>query len=141
MPSRVGLLCLKHFIFTMENLNDAGKRRVAIYIRVSTQEQKIDGYGLEAQRKRLKDYVENNKALNFVTKNEWIFTDTHTGSDLNREKLNDLMKGVREKKFDAVLVWKIDRLSRSLKHLLTLFEEFEKNEVSFISVQENIDFK
>ncbi len=125
----------------MENLNDSSKRRVTIYIRVSTQEQKIDGYGLEAQRKRLKDYVENNKALNFVTKNEWIFTDTHTGSDLNREKLNDLMKGVREKKFDAVLVWKIDRLSRSLKHLLTLFEEFEKNEVSFISVQENIYFK
>ena len=115
------------------------KRRVAIYIRVSTAEQKIDGYSLEAQTKRLLEYV-NNPAFNYITKKEWLFYDVHTGSDLNREELNTLMEGVRKKKFDAVLVWKIDRLSRSLKHLLGIFDEFEKNEVSFISVQENIDF-
>ncbi len=117
-------------------------RKVAIYIRVSTQEQKVEGYGLEAQKKRLLDFVENSKnSLNLHTKKEWIFSDTHTGSDLNRPALQDLRKKLKEKKFDAVLVWKIDRLSRSLKHLLSLFEEFEKNEVSFISVQENLDFR
>lgn len=121
--------------------NADSQRKVAIYIRVSTAEQKIDGYSLEAQRKKLISYVEANKTAGYITKNEWIFTDTHTGSDLNREALLKLRKMVREKKFDAVLVWKIDRLSRSLKHLLTIFEEFEQNEVSFISVQENIDFK
>ncbi|QQS59373.1 recombinase family protein [Candidatus Peregrinibacteria bacterium] len=124
--------------FPSEN---SGKRRVAIYIRVSTAEQKIEGYSLEAQRKKLLDYVNNNTALNLTTKEEWIFTDTHTGSDLVRPQLEKLREGVRERKFDAVLVWKIDRLSRSLKHLLMMFEEMEKHDVSFISVQENIDFK
>lgn len=120
--------------------NSGKKNRVAIYIRVSTTEQRIDGYGLEAQERKLVDYV-NNKGANYETKSAWIFRDTHTGSDLNREKLNELREAVRNKKFDSVLVWKIDRLSRSLKHLLAIFEEFERNDVSFISVQENIDFR
>lgn len=117
------------------------ERRIAVYIRVSTQEQKIDGYGLEAQEKKLLEYIKNNKSQNYITKKEWIFVDTHTGSDLNREGLQRMIQAVKEKKIDAVIVWKIDRLSRSLQHLLTIFEDFEKNNVSFISVQENIDFR
>lgn len=122
-------------------INSEGKRKVAIYIRVSTTEQKIDGYGLEAQKSKLLDYVNNNPALNLTTKPEWIYCDTHTGSDLNRPALEEMRKAVRENKFDAILVWKIDRLSRSLKHLLLIFEELKKHDASFISVQENIDFK
>lgn len=126
-------------MFLSETSTD--ERRIAIYIRVSTQEQKIDGYGLEAQEKKLLDYINNNKAQNYVTKKEWIFSDTHTGSDLSRAGLEKMLQAVKEKKFDAVIVWKIDRLSRSLQHLLTIFEDFEKNNVSFVSVQENIDFR
>ena len=116
-------------------------RNVAIYVRVSTPEQKIDGYGLDVQKKRLLEYIEQNKGLKLVTKKEWFFQDVHTGSELNRDGLNELRELVRSKKIDAVLVWKIDRLSRSLKHLINLFEEMQENDVSFISVQENIDFK
>ncbi len=122
-------------------INAGKQRRVAVYIRVSTTEQKIDGYSMEAQEKRLMEYIEANKIYGFHTQKDWVFRDTHTGSDLNRESLIEMRKMVREKRFDAVLVWKIDRLSRSLKHLLVLFEEMENNSVSFISVQENIDFK
>lgn len=121
--------------------HDKEVRKVAIYIRVSTAEQKIDGYGLEAQERRLTDYVKQNTALGLETKREWLYTDTHTGSDLNRDGLTRLLDDVKKGKFNAVLVWKIDRLSRSLQHLLNVFETFEKNNVSFISVQENIDFK
>ena len=117
------------------------KRRAAIYVRVSTAEQKIEGYGLEAQEKNLLEYIENNKGLGLYTKKAWIFIDTHTGSDLNRPQFQAMMQQVKEGKFDAVLVWKIDRLSRSLKHLLSTFEIFEKHKASFVSVQENIDFK
>lgn len=120
---------------------DRSIRHVAIYVRVSTPEQKIDGYGLDVQRKRLLEYIEQNKGLKLVTKKEWFFQDVHTGSELNRTGLNELRELVRSRKVDAVLVWKIDRLSRSLKHLITLFEEMQENDVSFISVQENIDFK
>lgn len=114
--------------------------RVALYIRVSTQEQQIDGYGLEAQKSRLLEYIKF-RGPNIISKPEWIFTDTHTGSDLNRPQLNQMLKGVREGKFNAILVWKLDRLSRYLPHLLSIFEELEKNNVQFISDQENIDFR
>jgi site-specific DNA recombinase len=116
------------------------QKRVAIYIRVSTQEQKMDGYGLEAQESKLIEYVNNNKYQNFITKKEWIFKDVHTGSELNRQGLNKVMSLVKERKIDVVLVWKIDRLSRNLKHLLMTFDEFERNNVSFVSVQENLNF-
>ncbi len=116
------------------------KRKVAVYIRVSTQEQKIDGYGLESQERKLLSYINDNKALNLITKPEWIFKDVHTGSELQRQGLQKLLRAVELKKFDAVIVWKIDRLSRSLKHLLEIFEKFQKYQVSFISIQENIDF-
>lgn len=116
-------------------------RRTAIYIRVSTEEQDIDGYGLEAQKGELLNYVNNNKSLKLITHEDWIYSDTHTGSDVNRVSLNQLREDVKAGKFDAVLVWKIDRLSRCLQHLLFLFEEFKAKNVSFISMKENIDFK
>lgn len=116
-------------------------RRTAIYIRVSTEEQEIDGYGLESQRTELLNYVNNNKSLNLITQDDWIYSDTHTGSDVNRTNLNRLRDDVKKGKFDAVLVWKIDRFSRCLQHLLFLFEELKENKVSFISMKENMDFK
>lgn len=125
----------------LNNKNKDSKRRIALYIRVSTSEQKMDGYGIESQKQRLLEYVKHNQTLNWYTKDSWIYEDVHTGSELNRTNLNKLRVALKEKRFDAVLVWKIDRLSRSLQHLLILFDEFEKNEVSFISLQENIDFR
>ena len=99
----------------------------------------MDGYSLEEQKRRLLEYVKTHPEL--ITKEEWIYSDTHTGSDLNREGLLMLLDDVKDGKYDAVLVWKIDRLSRSLKHLLTIFEDLKAHEVSFVSVQENIDFR
>lgn len=116
------------------------KRRIAIYIRVSTQEQKMDGYSLESQRKKLLAYVRENKGLNLVTQDDWVYEDVHTGSEMNRTALKRLLEDVEKGKYDAVLVWKIDRLSRSLKHLLDIFEKLQKQKASFISLQENIDF-
>lgn len=116
------------------------KRMVAIYIRVSTPEQKQDGYSPEHQKKRLLSYVNDNKALNLQTKENLIFEDVGSGNDLNRRGLEKIRELVKKKKIKGVIVWKIDRLSRNLKHLLILFEEFQKSEVSFISIQENIDF-
>jgi len=116
------------------------RRRVALYIRVSTQEQKVDGYSLESQRKKLLAYVRENKGLNLVTQDDWVYEDVHTGSEMNRTGLKKLLEDVEAGKYDAVLVWKIDRLSRSLKHLLDIFERLQKHKASFISLQENIDF-
>lgn len=117
------------------------RRRIAIYIRVSTAEQMIDGYSLEAQRRRLLEHVKAHSAQGWETNTAWIYSDVHTGGDLSRPQLDRLRKDVEAKKYDAVLVWKIDRLSRNLKHLINVFEELQHHEVSFMSLQENIDFK
>lgn len=109
-------------------------------MRVSTQEQEVDGYGLDAQNTKLRAHVTNNPGLNLETREEWIFKDTDTGSILERDGLSELRALVKEKKVHSVLVWKIDRLSRNLQHLLILFDEFEKAGVSLISLQENINF-
>ena len=116
------------------------QRLVAIYIRVSTSEQKREGYSPEHQKKRLMGYIENNPGINLRTRPDLIFQDVGTGNDLNRPQLDKLRKLVKQKAIQGIIVWRIDRLSRNLKHLLMLFEEFQKHEVSFISLQENIDF-
>jgi site-specific DNA recombinase len=125
----------------MLSLSSQKQRRIAIYIRVSTAEQQTEGYGLEAQRRLLVDYVKNTASMGNITKPEWIYSDTHTGSDLNRPGLGRLREAFKAKRFDAVLVFKIDRLSRSLQHLLTIFDEMEREDVSFISLHENLDFR
>ena len=94
----------------------------------------------EAQRSRLLTYISENTSRNYRTKPEWIYEDVHTGSDMNRPQLQKLLAELKKGTFDAVLVWKIDRLSRSLKHLLGIFEQLEQHQVSFVSLQENIDF-
>jgi DNA invertase Pin-like site-specific DNA recombinase len=50
------------------------------------------------------------------------------------------MLAAKNKEFDIIAVWKIDRMSRNLSHLLTTFEELKRYDVSFFSLKENIDF-
>jgi DNA invertase Pin-like site-specific DNA recombinase len=107
-------------------MSEQKTRKVAVYIRVSTSEQKLEGFSPDAQRKRLLAHINENKTLNLETRSEWIFEDTSTGSDLNREGYKKMMKLVEKGEIDAVLVWRIDRLSRNLKHLIASFEKAPK---------------
>ena len=122
----------------IKNNTVSEKTRVAFYLRVSTAEQDTEGYSLDAQIETLKKFVNNRE--DYVWKEDWLFKDVHTGSDLNRKGLKSMLEGVKNNEFDAVVVWKIDRLSRSLQHLLTFFEHFKAHKVSFVSIQENLDF-
>lgn len=122
----------------MKNNVVTDKLRVAFYIRVSTTEQDTEGYSIEAQIETLQKFIMNRD--DYVWKPEWVFKDIHTGSDVNRKGLNSMLEAIKNNEFDAVIVWKIDRLSRSLQHLLALFEKFKAHNVSFVSIQENLDF-
>lgn len=115
-------------------------RMVAVYIRVSSKEQDIDGYSPEHQRTRLLQYIQENKSLNITTRDEYVFKDVGTGATLNRPGLDKVRALAKAKKIQGVLVWKIDRLSRDLSQLLTLFEEFQQHGVGFTSLQEHMDF-
>lgn len=110
--------------------------RVVLYIRVSTLEQAKDGYSIGEQIDRLTKYCEAKGWIVYK-----IYTDSgYTGSDTKRPGLQSLIRDAEKHKFDAVLVYKLDRLSRSQKDTLTLIEDvFLPNDVNFISMTENFD--
>src|SRR5205823_4453128 len=62
-----------------------------------------------------------------------------SGSKESRPALDRLMNDARRRKFDAILVWKIDRFGRSLKHLVNALAELEHLGVAFISLRDNLD--
>ena len=109
-------------------------RRAALYIRVSTLEQAQEGYSVGEQRERL---------IAYCKAQDWLIADIYvdggyTGSNLNRPGIQKLMS--ETEKFDVVLVYKLDRLSRSQRDTLYLIEEiFRPNKVDFVSMQESFD--
>mgnify|MGYP001745576530 CR=1 FL=1 len=115
----------------MKNTN-----KVAIYIRVSTAIQAEEGYSIDEQKDKLEAYCKIK---------DWKIYDTYidggfSGSNTKRPELERLINDAKRKRFDIVLVYKLDRLSRSQKDTLFLIEDvFLKNDVAFISLQENFD--
>lgn len=109
--------------------------RVALYPRVSGHEQE-DNYSIPEQIDRMKKYCEAKGWTVYK-----IYTDSgFSGSNMDRPGLQAMIKDAESKKFDMVLVYKLDRLSRSQKDTLFLIEDvFEKNNVDFASMTENFD--
>lgn len=109
-------------------------KKVAIYIRVSTQEQAKEGYSIPAQKDKL---IAFSKAKNWRIFDTYI-DDGYTGTNLDRPALKSLLENL--KSIDIVLVYKLDRLSRSQKDVLYLVEEkFLENDVDFVSILESFD--
>lgn len=110
--------------------------RAGIYIRVSTHEQVMEGYSVGAQTERLKAYC---KAKGWLVYD--VYTDAgFSGANTDRPALTKLMKDIKSKKINTVVVYKLDRLSRSQKDTLFLIEDvFLKNDVDFVSMNENFD--
>lgn len=104
--------------------------KVAIYYRVSTKEQEIG-----MQKKAIKDYCERENIIIFKE-----YSDIgQSGKKESRPAFDKLLKDMRDKKFDCVVVYKLDRIGRSLSHLVKLFEEFKKKNINFISITQNIN--
>jgi DNA invertase Pin-like site-specific DNA recombinase len=105
--------------------------RVALYARVST----LNGQNPETQLIELREYA---------GRREWQITDEYidrgvSGSKDSRPSLNRLMAQAQQRRFDAILVWKLDRFGRSLKHLVTAIAELEALGVAFVSLKDNWD--
>lgn len=110
--------------------------KVALYVRVSTTSQLEEGYSIEEQKSKLESYCDIK---------DWhvykVYTDGgFSGSTTDRPALEQLIKDAQRKLFDTVLVYKLDRLSRSQKDTLYLIEDvFLKNDIEFVSLLENFD--
>ena len=102
--------------------------KVAIYCRVSTQDQ-----CLEQQKEACSSYC-NNQGWEYE-----VFEEKISGAKSSRPLLDVMMQRVRTGEFGAVVVWKLDRLGRSLLHLVQLVEEFKNKNVRFISVTQGVD--
>lgn len=110
-------------------------KRVGCYVRVSTENQ-LENYSIEEQSERLKAYC---KAKDLTIYK--FYTDGgYSGGNTNRPGLQQLLNDITNKNIDMVIVYKLDRLSRSQKDTLTLIEDvFLKSNIDFISVSENFD--
>ncbi|HET1438821.1 TPA: recombinase family protein, partial [Streptococcus pneumoniae] len=110
--------------------------KVAIYVRVSTTNQVEEGYSIDEQKDKLSSYCDI-KDWNVYK----VYTDGgFSGSNTDRPALESLIKDAKKRKFDTILVYKLDRLSRSQKDTLHLIEDvFIKNGIEFLSLQENFD--
>lgn len=105
---------------------------VAGYVRVSGESQ-IENYSIPQQKKFLEDYC-NIKGWNLIK----IYVDAgFTGANMKRPALQDLLENIAM--YDIVLVYRLDRLSRSQKDILYLIDVFKDNQCKFASIYENFD--
>lgn len=117
------------------NKHNTSPASVACYCRVSTENQ-IENYSIDEQRERLEAFC---KARGW-DKPAMFVDPGFSGGTLDRPALRSLLDNVRLGKFGTVVVYKLDRLSRSQKDTLYLIEDvFNKYDVSFVSVCENFD--
>jgi DNA invertase Pin-like site-specific DNA recombinase len=105
---------------------------VALYARVSTSNGHQDP---EMQLRELREYA---------GRRGWEITGEYTdhgvsGSKELRPELNRLMTDAHRRRFDAILVWKIDRFGRSLKHLVNALADLGAYGVTFVSLRDNLD--
>ncbi len=106
-----------------------GRLRAAIYVRVSTSDQNC-----ELQVRDLHNYAEQR---------EWVvvavYQDVMSGAKAHRPRLDALMNDARAKKFDCLLVWKLDRFGRSLVDCLSRIRDLETDGVRFIATTQGLD--
>ena len=103
--------------------------KVAIYCRVSTDEQDINKQEVELQ-----EYAKNHNHEIYK-----IYKDVISGSKDSRPDLNNMVIDGFNKKFNAVIVWKLDRLGRSLAHLIDVVNKFQNWNIGLIVTTQQID--
>jgi DNA invertase Pin-like site-specific DNA recombinase len=114
--------------------------RCAIYTRKSTEEGLEQDFNtLDAQREACEAYVLSQKAEGWVASREHFDDGGFSGGTLERPALKRLLKEIEAGKVDVVVVYKIDRLSRSLMDFAKLVEVFERRSVTFVSVTQSFN--
>src|SRR5437764_4394038 len=108
--------------------------RVATYTRISTDEEH-QPFSLEAQAQRLGSYIQSQDSWQLVHR----FTDQISGSTLERPGLQQALASAQAKRYDMLLVYRVDRLSRSVRGLAQVLEELDHAGVSFRSATEPFD--
>ena len=118
------------------SLDELYHKTCDLYTRVSTQEQAEEGFSLAEQQRKLAAYAEAmGYRINAVRSDPGI-----SGSTLDRPGIQAVIDDVKAHRCGVVIVWKLDRLSRSQKDMMALLEDvFAANDCAFVSLSENFD--
>ncbi len=104
-------------------------KRVALYLRVSSEEQKLD--------------LQRDELTRFVKARDWdlieVFEEKMTATKGNRPELKKLLTSARQRKIDIIVCWKMDRFFRSLKDLVVTLQELGELGVELVSLKDNLD--
>lgn len=114
--------------------------RCAIYTRKSTEEGlQQDFNSLDQQRDSCENYIRSQEGLGWVCLPNRYDDGGFTGGNMDRPALQRLIADIAGGKVDCVVVYKVDRLSRSLMDFSKMMDHFEKQEVSFVSVTQHFN--
>lgn len=111
------------------------KLRARCYLRVSTDEQAMEGFSLSAQEEKCRQFIESQ---GWQYDGEYI-DDGYSAKDLNRPAMQQMIRDIKEKQFDILVVYRLDRLVRSVVDLHHLVRLFDENGIKFKSVTEVFD--
>lgn len=112
------------------------RKRACIYVRVSTEAQEAEGYSLTEQEKLCRSAIDSK---------EWEYVRTfcdggYSGKTMDRPALQEMFSAIRSGEVDAVLIYRLDRLSRSQKDTLTIIEDYLlPYKVDIVSLKETLD--
>lgn len=109
--------------------------RVALYIRVSTEEQALHGDSIEAQKQSLIEYAKKNDYKII----DYYIDDGFTATSLKRPNLQRLLNDIREGKIDLVIFTKIDRWSRGVRNYYKIQDVLDTHKVHWKTIFENYD--
>ena len=114
-------------------MNNQEQKRAALYMRVSTREQAHKGTSIESQELELKKYTHQHDILI----HDVYIDDGYSGSNINRPRFQDMLNDANNELFDIILIWKYDRLNRSLRDQENLIYDLSNLNISVNSITED----
>src|SRR5438874_13186548 len=119
---------------------DAGRRCCAIYTRKSSEEGLEQEFNsLEAQREACEAYIRSQRHEGWASARTRYDDGGFSGGNIERPALQRLLADIREGRIDIIVVYKVDRLTRSLADFARLVEIFDAQGVSFVSVTQQFN--
>jgi DNA invertase Pin-like site-specific DNA recombinase len=122
------------------NGSGSGRLRCAIYTRKSSDEGLEQSFNsLDAQREACEAFIASQASLGWKVIPELYDDGGISGGTMERPALQRLLRDIRDRKIDVVVVYKIDRLTRSLMDFSRIVEVFDQNSVSFVSITQQFN--
>ncbi len=116
-------------------------KKAIVYCRVSSKKQANEGYSLADQESRIMKYIEAKKKKEDDFVIQIMIDDGFSASSLDRPKMKKIIEMIENKEIDSIYVYCLDRLTRKITDLAYLIDLMNKNDVTLISLCENVETK